>query len=37
LTLPAGGLIGGLLFMAIGAIYYMTTGVTPPTYWIFLP
>ena len=33
----AGDLIGGLLFMGIGATYYLVKGIAPPRYWIFLP
>ncbi|MEI7835388.1 MAG: DUF6785 family protein [Planctomycetota bacterium] len=33
----AGDLIGGLMFMIVGAIYYMVMKVQPPNYWIFLP
>ncbi|MCY2930878.1 MAG: hypothetical protein NTV86_15585 [Planctomycetota bacterium] len=35
--LIAGDLLGGLLFMCIGAAYYLVKGISPPSYWIFLP
>jgi len=31
----AGDLLGGLVFMAIGALYYQQTGLRPPAYFVF--
>jgi hypothetical protein len=33
----AAELLSGLGWMVVGAVYFFTTGKTPPTYWIFAP